>query len=76
MPGSKIERIYAWIVTEPDGGDGRPAVRGLALPLISTHRGVVEKFRGQALEIQRRTRFPVRLVYFETWVELERLSDG
>jgi hypothetical protein len=78
--GKRIERIYAWICTEPDGTEGIPAVEGPSIgqvmPLVGADRERIESFRAEAVAVARGMGLPVRLVCFENLVELERLTDA
>ena len=66
--GKPIERLYAWIATEPDGGEG---VCGAYLsgmpgftPLIGADRARIESLRPHARLVAAKTGCPVRLVEF------------
>ena len=73
----KIERLYAWIVTEPDGGEGLAAAlipgTNTFHPLVGADRQRIESHREHARAIHKSTGFPVRLVCFDHLVELEKL---
>jgi len=65
--GQKIERLYAWIATEKDGGEGLCAMiseNGLTIPLIGADMERIESLRDKAQEVARMSRCPVRLVEF------------
>ncbi len=68
--GQKIERLYAWIATEPDGGEGVVAHevtvdnRQMLAPLIGADRARIESFREHARAIGRRSNYPIRLVEY------------
>jgi len=65
--GLPIERLYAWVATEPDGGEGLCSVTTLALgtmPLIGADRERIESLRPHAEITRKLTGYPVRLVRF------------
>ena len=79
MMAKRIERLYAWVMTEPDGGEGIPGMQhgpGVWGPMIGADRERVESYRELAREMQHRLGLPVRLVCFERRVDLERLNDA
>jgi hypothetical protein len=52
MSGPKrIDRLYAWVATEADGGQGIPAMRvdDMALPLIGADHDRIESLRPMAM---------------------------
>ena len=70
----KIERLYAWIVTEPDGEDGIPAFRGsdgVAMPMVGSDKDRIESLRPRAMRIAHDLKMPVKLVEFTGMVVLE-----
>lgn len=48
-----IDRLYAWVVTEADGGHGIPAVTlgDDTFPMISSRRHVIEMMRPKAMQL-------------------------
>ena len=77
--GRRIERLYAWIATEPNGREGVPMVNspeGGWVPLIGADRDRIESFREHARYYQRQLGCSVRLVCFDHLVEIEKLLDG
>lgn len=79
----EIERIYAWVVTEPDGGEGVPAIKMpvegpegedeyCIMPLMGADRARIESLREFALQC-RHMGLPVRLLCFDHRTEIERL---
>jgi hypothetical protein len=74
----KIERLYAWIVTEPDGSEGVAGALSPGSntfhPLVGADRKRIESHREHARAIHRATGFPVRLVCFEHLLEIEKLG--
>ena len=78
MPGLKIEKLYAWVAEEPDGGEGivagmLPGMPGLT-PLIGADRLRIESFRGFAEAVRRSTGYPVRLKAFTGGVTIDELA--
>lgn len=66
----KVDAIYAWIATEPDGGEGICAMeivldeRPMFTPLIGCDMDRVESLREMAVQIREKSGCPVRLVRF------------
>jgi hypothetical protein len=81
VPGSEhktITEIYAWVLTEPEGGEGIPAIPAITLggsimPLVGADRARIESLRQFALNVRRTTGCPVRLVRFGSRTVLEEL---
>lgn len=74
--GQTIDAIYAWVVTEPDGGEGvAGALMGtlLQMPLVSADMDRMKSLRFFAENIHRSTGYPVRLVRFGSRDDLEIL---
>jgi len=72
--GQRIETIYAWVATEPDGGEGIVASNfggGTMYPLIGADTERIESMREEALRIAKLTGFPIKLVEFTARRELE-----
>lgn len=71
-----IDAIYAWVATEPDGGEGVCAtdIGGIMMPLIGADRERIESLRRHADSISALTGCPVRLVRFSRRDDLEVLS--
>jgi hypothetical protein len=75
--GQKITMLYAWVVTEPDGGEGIaganiPALGGM-VPLVGADRERMASLRPHAELVRRSSGYPVRLVRFGTREVLEEL---
>ena len=53
----KIRRLYAWLVTEADGGEAIAAVHlaNTLIPLVGADRARIEGHREDARELQRLT---------------------
>jgi hypothetical protein len=66
--GQVIERLYAWIATEPDGGEGLCAMRlgDTMMPLVGADRERIESLGPHAAIVARASGCPVRLVEFST----------
>lgn len=79
VPGKthlKIEVIYAWVTTEPSGGEGIPAIAtetGAIMPLVGADLDRIESFRYVAENMRKHTGYPVRLVRFSNREDLEEL---
>lgn len=76
--GQKIEKLYAWVATEADGGEGVcgapiPGLGGM-VPLIGADRARIESFRPYAEALRRMTGFPVRLKVFGSGVVLDEIA--
>ena len=73
--GQKIERLYAWIATEPDGGEGVCAALmpdgKMMMPLVGADMERMESLRHYAAEAVRFTGYPVRLVEFSNRIVIE-----
>jgi hypothetical protein len=75
--GQKIERLYAWVATEPDGGEGVcgmtiPELGGL-VPLVGADRERIESLRIYAEQIRKASGCPTRLVEFSTRIDGDEL---
>jgi hypothetical protein len=75
----KIEELWAWICTEPDGGEGVVAtsglVAGMLMPLVGADAERMKSLEAHALAIGRLTGLPVRLERFRGSLFLEKLAD-
>ena len=75
--GQKVERLYAWIATEPDGGEG---VLGLEVPslgwvmMAGADRARIESYRGHACEVSRSMGLPVKLMLFGPGVVVDTIE--
>lgn len=75
--GQKIEKLYAWIATEADGGEGvcamaAPTLGGI-VPLVGADRARIESYRPYAEQVRKASGFPVRMVEFSTRIDGEEL---
>jgi hypothetical protein len=75
--GMAIEAIYAWVVTEPDGGEGVaganiPSLGGM-VPLVGADMDRIKSLRPYAEELRELSGYPVRLVRFGSREDLEVL---
>jgi len=66
--GQRIDRLYAWIAVEPDGGEGVCAWQfgDDRLPLIGADKERIESLRPFAEAIREQTGYPIMLVEFST----------
>jgi len=76
--GQKIEKLYAWVATEPDGGEGVcamsiPSLGGM-VPLVGADRARIESLRPHAAAVRTATGFPVRLKVFGSGVVLDEIA--
>jgi hypothetical protein len=76
--GQKIEKLYAWISEEPDGGEGVVGMRipslGGMVPLIGADGARIESLRQHAEIVRRVTGYPVRLKVFAQGVVIDEIS--
>jgi hypothetical protein len=76
--GQKIEKLYAWVAEEPDGGEGVCAmsVPGLGgmVPLIGADRARIESYRGHAHAVRVASGYPVRLKVFSEGVVIDEIE--
>lgn len=70
-----IDALYAWVVTEPDGGEGvgSALLGGTHYPLVGADVDRMKSLREFAETIRRATGYPVRLVRFGAREDLEVL---
>lgn len=73
--GQKIERLYAWVATEPDGGEGLCSmpVGDMIAPLIGADRERIESLRRYAELVHRSTGFSVKLKVFGSGTVLDEI---
>lgn len=75
--GQKIDALYAWVASEPDGGEGVAAasIPGLGgmVPLVGADRARMDSLRPYAELVRQQTGFPVRLVRFSAREVIEDL---
>lgn len=73
--GQKIEKIYAWVATEEDGGEGILGVQltDVFMPLVGADLERMESFRGYATAIGRVSNRPVALKVFGKGVVVDEL---
>lgn len=75
--GQKIEKLYAWVATEPGGGEGVcgmsiPELGGM-VPLVGADRARIESLRPYAEQTRKASGYPIRLVEFSTRIDGEVL---
>jgi hypothetical protein len=76
--GQAIEALYAWVCTEPDGGEGVagmniPGLGGM-VPLVGADMDRMKSLRPYAEQLREITGIPIRLVRFSRREDLEILS--
>jgi hypothetical protein len=71
-----IDALYAWVATEPDGGEGVCAalIGNTMYPLVGADIDRVTSLREYAAEARRVSGYPVRLVRFSRREDLEELA--
>ena len=75
--GQSIDALYAWVATEPDGGEGVcganiPGLGGM-VPLVGADMDRIRSYRPFAELTRAATGYPVRLVRFSKRDDLEVL---
>jgi hypothetical protein len=70
-----IDALYAWVATEPDGGEGVCSMQlgAVHMPLIGADMDRVKSLRARAEFVRRVSGCPVRLVRFSRREDLEEL---
>lgn len=73
-----IDEMWAWICTEPDGGEGIPALQGPdgPMPMIGADRARIESLRPWAASVANELGLPVRLVRFTGMEVLDRIEPA
>jgi hypothetical protein len=73
--GQKIERLYAWVVVESDGGEGVAAasIGAMMIPLIGADQARVESLRSHAEAVRRASGCRVLLKVFGSVTVVEEL---
>jgi hypothetical protein len=73
--GQAISVLYAWIATEPDGGEGvcSAQIGDTHMPLVGADLDRIKSLRQWAEAARRATGYPVRLVRFGSREDLEVL---
>lgn len=77
--GQAINTLYAWVATEPDGGEGviagvLPGMPGMT-PLIGADRARIESYREIAINAHQATGYPVRLKMFGAGVVIDVIAS-
>jgi protein gp37 len=75
MAGKTIDALYAWVATEPDGGEGVCSFQlgNTHMPLVGADMDRIKSLRRFAEIIRRASGCPIRLVRFSTREDLEEL---
>lgn len=70
-----IDALFAWVVTEPDGGEGvcSALIGDIHHPLVGADMDRIKSYRDHAEFIRCETGYPVRLVRFSMREDLEVL---
>jgi hypothetical protein len=73
--GQSIDALYAWVATEPDGGEGVCSAQlgDLHMPLVGADMDRIKSLRSYAEAVRAATGYPVRLVRFSRREDLEIL---
>jgi hypothetical protein len=73
--GQTIDALYAWVATEPDGGEGvcSAQIADVHFPLVGADIDRMKSLRPYAEAIRKATGYPVRLVRFGHREDLEIL---
>jgi hypothetical protein len=75
--GQRIDKLYAWIAREEDGGEGLVAAKlpNLGwLPLVGADRERMESLRELAMNTARGSHRPVRLKVFSRGVTIDEID--
>jgi hypothetical protein len=75
MTGQTIDALYAWVATEPDGGEGvcSAQIGEIHMPLVGADIDRIKSLRDYAELVRRATGYPVRLLRFSRREDLEEL---
>jgi hypothetical protein len=70
-----IDALYAWVATEPDGGEGvcSAQIGDTHFPLVGADIDRAKSYRPYAELARKATGYPVRLVRFALREDLEEL---
>lgn len=73
--GQSIDAIYAWVATDPDGGEGICSFQlgDTHMPLVGADMDRIKSLRRFAESVRRISGYPVRLVRFGSRDDLEIL---
>jgi hypothetical protein len=73
--GQAINTLYAWIATEPDGGEGLATMilNGMFMPMIGADRERVQSLRPHAEWVHDVTGCPIKLKAFTVGVVIDEL---
>jgi len=77
MKGQRIDALYAWVATEPDGGEGVAAMNipslGGMMPLVGADLDRMKSLRIWAEQVRELSGCPMRLVRFSFREDMEIL---
>jgi hypothetical protein len=73
--GQTIDALFAWVATEPDGGEGvcSAQIGDIHMPLVGADMDRIKSLRPYAELARRASGYPVRLVRFAHREDLEIL---
>ncbi len=71
----KITEMWAWVCTEPDGGEGIPALDSHMgpLPMVGADAERIQSLRPHAVKAAQQLKLPVKLVRFHQMEVIEHL---
>lgn len=74
--GQKIERLYAWVAVEPDGGEGLMGGELMGpgngfIPMIGADTARIESLRPLAVALAKEAGVPLRLVEYSVRRDIE-----
>lgn len=72
-----IDEMYAWVITQSDGGEGIPAAMGASgmwLPLVGADKDRMESFRNYATELATVEGRPLHLARFSAKEVIETIE--
>ena len=73
--GQSIDALFAWVCTEPDGGEGVAGalIGGINMPLVGADMDRMRSLRPYAELVRKITGYPMRLVRYGSREDLEVL---
>ena len=75
ITNQKITALYAWIATNPNGGEGvcSTQIGDTHMPMVGADIDRMKSLRKHAEFVRKATGFPVRLVRFASREDIEEL---